>query len=258
MTCQDEDAEGRGRSAPDVGLRDAIHYHGRKAARAKSEERRRRILDAALNIAAREGVRGIKHRSVAREAGVPLASTTYYFRDINELISDAFMHFAERSQLALDDFYDTLNQCVDRARQRGDLVTRAGRVRVADDIAELVSDFLIHRFRYHKGSVLTEQVFLVEASRNLDLEQLARYYRSAWSGGLERILQRLETAHPKRDATLLISVVSGMGFDGLLFSDQFNPTFLRESLARVFRLMMGVGAAGTEVTTAEPHWASSS
>ncbi|CAN0605626.1 unnamed protein product, partial [Ectocarpus sp. 12 AP-2014] len=79
-------------------FRESIQYHGRKAARAKSEHRRLQILEATLRIAAREGLRGIKHRAVAREAKVPLAATTYYFRDIDELISDAFMLFAERAR----------------------------------------------------------------------------------------------------------------------------------------------------------------
>ncbi|MDX1458073.1 MAG: TetR family transcriptional regulator, partial [Marinobacter sp.] len=52
----------------------AVQYSGRKAFRAKSEQRRVQILEATLRIVAKEGIRGIKHRSVAKEAGVPLAS----------------------------------------------------------------------------------------------------------------------------------------------------------------------------------------
>lgn len=77
-------------------LRNSIRYSGRKASRAKSELRRLEILEATLRIAARDGLRGIKHRAVAREAGVPLAATTYYFRDIHELISDSFMLLPKR------------------------------------------------------------------------------------------------------------------------------------------------------------------
>ena len=72
-------------------LRQSIRYRGRKTLRVKSELRRLKILEATLRIAARDGLRGIKHRAVAREAKVPLAATTYYFRDIHELISDSFM-----------------------------------------------------------------------------------------------------------------------------------------------------------------------
>jgi len=70
---------------------------GGRTTRAKSEIRRHAILKATIRVAAKDGIKGIKHRSVAREAGVPLAATTYYFRDINELISDAFMLYAQES-----------------------------------------------------------------------------------------------------------------------------------------------------------------
>ena len=62
-----------------------VKYQGRKTSRVGSEQRRRLILEAALRIVIREGVRGIRHRAVAKEADVPLAATTYYFKDIQEL-----------------------------------------------------------------------------------------------------------------------------------------------------------------------------
>ena len=75
----------------------AIQYQGRKARRAGSEQRRQAILDAALNIIVTDGIRAVRHRAVAREADVPLSATTYYFKDISDLIADAFTLFAERA-----------------------------------------------------------------------------------------------------------------------------------------------------------------
>ncbi|WP_373691576.1 TetR/AcrR family transcriptional regulator, partial [Endozoicomonas sp. SESOKO2] len=55
-----------------------LKYQGRKTSRANSEQRRRTILEAALRIVVRDGVRGVRHRAVAKEAQVPLSATTYY------------------------------------------------------------------------------------------------------------------------------------------------------------------------------------
>ena len=68
----------------------AINYRGRKASRARSEQRRKAILEAALRIVVNDGVRGVRHRAVAKEAEVPLSATTYYFKDISDLIADTF------------------------------------------------------------------------------------------------------------------------------------------------------------------------
>jgi len=42
--------------------------------------RRRSILEATVRLLVRGGLAGVTHRAVAREADVPLAATTYYFR----------------------------------------------------------------------------------------------------------------------------------------------------------------------------------
>ncbi|MGP4842552.1 TetR/AcrR family transcriptional regulator [Marinobacter sp. 1Y8] len=221
-------------------LKDSIHYNGRKTARAKSENRRVQILEAALEIAAAEGVRGIKHRAVARRAGVPLASTTYYFRDISELIRDAFMLFADKAKEKLDNYHARLNTLIDDAQQQGLLESPDGKCEVAAQVAKFIADYFCEEFRFHQSAVLTEQVFLFEAMREPELHALARQYRQAWYKGVEGVMGRLNTDQPKRDAALIVCLVSGMGYDGVLFRDRFNPAFLEESLGRTLGMLMGV------------------
>lgn len=57
--------------------------------RAKGERRRRALIDATLRVVARDGVSGVTHRTVAREAGVPTTASTYYFASIDDLLCDA-------------------------------------------------------------------------------------------------------------------------------------------------------------------------
>lgn len=52
-----------------VALAQSVEYQGRKASRHGSEQRRQLILDAAMRIVVRDGVRGVRHRAVAAEAG---------------------------------------------------------------------------------------------------------------------------------------------------------------------------------------------
>lgn len=54
--------------------------------RAKGERRRRAILDATARVVERDGVAGVSHRAIAREAGVPAASIAYYFTGIDDLL----------------------------------------------------------------------------------------------------------------------------------------------------------------------------
>jgi len=57
--------------------------HSRRSDGAK---KKLRILEATLRLIVKEGIRGVKHRAIAKEAGVSLSSTTYYFKDIHDLL----------------------------------------------------------------------------------------------------------------------------------------------------------------------------
>ena len=55
----------------------------------KGEARRDALLDAVLRVLERDGAGGVTHRSVAKEAGVPVAAATYYFASLDELYVSA-------------------------------------------------------------------------------------------------------------------------------------------------------------------------
>ncbi|HEY9118132.1 MAG TPA: TetR family transcriptional regulator [Marinobacter sp.] len=223
-------------------LRQSIRYSGRKASRVKSEMRRLEILEATLRIAARDGLRGIKHRAVAREAGVPLAATTYYFRDIHELISDSFMLFAEKARDNLDSFYDTIHLVLDTIPSQ--TLRRGGfqRQELASRLSVISTAYLYDQFTRRREQVLAEQVFLLEALRDDRLAGLARTYREAWTAGLRQILERLDSPAPARDATLLVNVTLGMGYDSLLNGQEVDYSVLSETVEQVIGLVLACPA----------------
>ena len=217
-----------------------IGYRGRSTSRLKSERRRKAILEATLRIAARDGIRGIKHRPVAREANVPLASTTYYFRDIDELISDAFLFFAENAQQHVSHFYETVDHVLDGAPSPSLYPGGEGRLALARRLASIAAAYLNEQFIHRRDEVLAEQVFLLEALRDKRLAALAIKYRNAWINGLENVLARLQTPMPRRDAALLVSVVLGLGYDGMLYGDGFQRGKLEPTIERLVFLVMDV------------------
>lgn len=60
--------------------------------------RRERIVVAAVELMGRDGLHAITHRAVAAHAGVPLGSTTYYFRDLDDLLLAAVDLALEQSR----------------------------------------------------------------------------------------------------------------------------------------------------------------
>ncbi|MEU9634248.1 TetR/AcrR family transcriptional regulator [Streptomyces tendae] len=58
-------------------------------------QRRERILDAALDVIAKHGAIKVTFRRIAEAAEVPLGSLTYYFDDMQDLLTSAFTRLAE-------------------------------------------------------------------------------------------------------------------------------------------------------------------
>lgn len=58
---------------------------------------KRQIIDAAMQIIGRDGADRLTHRKVAAEAGLSLASTTYFYASKEDLVADAFYEIQRRS-----------------------------------------------------------------------------------------------------------------------------------------------------------------
>src|ERR1700759_5081568 len=55
----------------------------------KGERRRYALVSAAADLLCEGGFDAVRHRAVARRAGLPLASTTYYFSSLDDLVINA-------------------------------------------------------------------------------------------------------------------------------------------------------------------------
>lgn len=67
----------------------------------KGERRRYALVSAAAELLCEGGFEAVRHRAVAHRAGLPLASTTYYFSSLDDLLESAVEHITlmEAAQL---------------------------------------------------------------------------------------------------------------------------------------------------------------
>lgn len=218
-----------------------VAYRGRRVSRSSSENRRKAILEAAMRLIVREGVRAVRHRAVAKEAGVPLSATTYYFADISELIADTFTLFAEqnRGQIVepltrkLFDFFatfpgDALSQPVNRSK------VIAG---VVDILIELIRDELTEK----RESIVAERAFLAEAIRDTRLGALALAYQQHLLRGIEFMCHSFGIVEVEETAHLILYTVLALEYEGLLVPPGlFDYDKARAILLRQLTVLMGV------------------
>ncbi|MBL4794099.1 MAG: TetR family transcriptional regulator [Pseudomonadales bacterium] len=220
-----------------------VSYRGRKTSRAGSEQRRKSILEAALRIVIRDGVRGVRHRAVAKEADVPLSATTYYFKDISDLIADTFILFAENAMAQVIDPFDGrianyLSQCdlENIASKEVQVVVMAGVVRLtAEHICEELED--------KPGHIMAEQAFLHEATRDATLRPLALKYRYNLEKGLRQMATLFGSKSVELDAKLLLTAILHVEYEGLLDPAGVDVETINKTLFHLFSSLMAVSSA---------------
>lgn len=212
----------------------SVEYRGRKASRQGSEQRRQDILDAAMRIVVRDGVRAVRHRAVAAEAGVPLSATTYYFKDIDDLLTDAFSQYVERSAVYMAKLWEntevTLREMV--ARTEG---TPAARARLADEIALMAMEYIRRQLQTRRDYLIAEHAFRYEALINPRLASLVDAHQDILLQGACRFLQVMGSVQPLQDAQVLTGVMCRMEYQGLLHGPQ--PDADEENLGILTRQM---------------------
>ena len=83
---------------------------------ARGVQRRSALIEAAAHLLLEQGLTAISHRAVAARAGLPLASTTYYFASADDLRDEALQHVAEEWGARAGAVVDALPAQLDAAR----------------------------------------------------------------------------------------------------------------------------------------------
>lgn len=93
--------------------------------------RRAEILDGALAVLAGAGMRGLTHRAVDSAAGLPVGSTSYYFRSRDALVAGCVERLLERDlAYEVPEVEDAVRTAPDPAGALADVLTAVG-VRMA-------------------------------------------------------------------------------------------------------------------------------
>ncbi|MGW3469277.1 TetR/AcrR family transcriptional regulator [Saccharopolyspora sp. NPDC000995] len=187
----------------------------------KGERRRQALVVAAAQLLAEGGFDAVRHRAVAERAGLPLASTTYYFSSLDDLISAA-VEYESRQELATG-----------RAR----LDELAERPRSTEAVIELLLDLLLGIGSRDGGAepVLLRYERLVGSPRRPYLAPLMRELSAELHQLLAEIFARSGMEVSRERLLELIALVDGAVVNALIESDP-DP---RAAARRMLRSQLG-------------------
>ncbi len=171
-------------------------------------------MAAAADLLVEGGFDAVRHRAVAERAGLPLASTTYYFDSLDDLIYAAMEHYG-RSELA---------------RGREQLAELSTERRGTDTLVELVLDQLLGEDPEY-DAVLLRYERLVATGRRPHLRPLMRTLAVELRALLTEIFVRSGVEIGGRRLEQLIALVDGAVVNALIEVDP-DP---RAAAARMLR-----------------------
>ncbi|MEM0954693.1 MAG: TetR family transcriptional regulator [Pseudomonadota bacterium] len=213
----------------------AIQKTASRKRRNKGEQTRTAILEAALDVIAREGLRGVTHRAVAESAGVQLSLTTYYFKDIDSLITQAFELFCERSRPTNETILNELHEYL-QGYSAAELRKRSVREAICHHFASRATDILLRGVLETPEGLAVEQAFFSCVPQSPDLRQLAANYRLSMLAPLTELVRRFNTQDPEIDAALLLDTLTRLEYDALLVPSEAVE---RQAIERLLRRQIG-------------------
>ncbi|HQW64530.1 MAG TPA: TetR family transcriptional regulator [Pseudomonadota bacterium] len=206
---------------------------GQRGSRQRGERTRESIVRATLRVIAAQGVGGVTHRAVAREARVNLSLTTYYFVDLYDLLAAAFRDLMQRSQAELGLRWSQVLPRIKRDAAAG-LRTRKGRAQLRDALARQFVDFLHHKILHNRVDLAAEHHFLFEGLVDPRLSELAELHRARLAAPIVRMCRLLGSDAPTLDADLLLGTAMRLEYEALLVPpERYDVPRLRRAIRRV-------------------------
>ncbi len=183
----------------------------------KGERRRAALVAAAAELLGTGGFDAVRHRAVAEKAGLPLASTTYYFASLDDLVVAAM---ARRGRDELAEVRAELDA----------LPADAG----VEAIVELVLDQLLGPgSRRSLEAVLLRYERFVGAGRRPYLGPLMREMRGEFDALLVDVLARAGVTLDPGALLRLVAIVDGTVVNGFIEADPDPRAAARAALLDV-------------------------
>ena len=195
----------------------------------RSRQRRDVLLAAALELFAEGGSRVVTHRAVARTAGLPPATTTYYFASIEDLLREALASHMEQWMTDLE----ALTRI-----DPGDLGFGL------DDGTTVVSE--VFGQRTPEVARLHLAIFLA-ATQDPALRDTATEALRSFEQLAVRVLSRLGVENPEALAAAVIALIAGSAFRRQ--SDQYSDHEEARIMTTAIRGLIAAHLLGEEKVT---------
>lgn len=201
---------------------DAHRHVSERPRRAGGERKMRQILDASVKVFGEGGSNAVTHRAVADAAGVPLGSTTYYFKDREDLLRKTMQH-----AVAME------------SERLGAIVEGFSGELTVDSSTELLTEMFFDKTIADPLADLALFEMFLEATRNPSVRSETQEWSNIIATLTDRVLPPTDPSIPRENAVQIIATL----IDGLMLEEVSNQTLGLENLSDRLRIVISRLAA---------------
>ncbi|MCG7608228.1 MULTISPECIES: TetR/AcrR family transcriptional regulator [Mycobacterium] len=201
----------------------------------KGERRRYALVRAAAELLCEGGFDAVRHRAVARRAGLPLASTTYYFSSLDDLIAKAVEYIGTREAEHLSAGVAALSR-----RRRG-----------AESTADVLVDLLLGGSPERRGieELISRYERYIACARQPGLRDIQRRILQQRTDAVVEVVERSGRSVRAELVTALVCAVDGAVVASLVDEGEGPRASARATLIDVIDVLAPVDErAGTRLT----------
>jgi len=182
--------------------------------RSKGERTREKILLAAIDVLAINGIKGTTHRAIANYAEIQLSLTTYYFKDIRELVQQAFQlnsdHLKDRTDTILHKAFTSLEN-VDKSSLRKVAI----KSELCEKLTEMTASYLFENIKKEAISLAVEQLMFTTMQVSPELKKLAHEHEQSQLRPFTKLASYFNKKDPEVDAKMMRTIFSQLQYSQL-------------------------------------------
>lgn len=203
----------------------------------KGEQTKKKIVLASLRVIENEGVRAVTYRSVAKEAGVHLSQTTYYFKSLNELIEQAYALFSESGIPFLEEVLEKVNKSISAYVQieKDAKSLEKKKERLTQELAEYIVAYVFRLLNERPQGVVLQNAFYFEAIYNEAIRKLVNEHYQGFTRQLQGVCAMFDEANAEVHAENIVNTIMRLEYDGLIMEDE--KLFKKKAIKKIYFLL---------------------
>ncbi|PKI17535.1 TetR/AcrR family transcriptional regulator [Colwellia sp. 12G3] len=207
--------------------------------RSKGEKTREKILIAAIEVLALNGVKGTTHRAIASHAQIQLSLTTYYFKDIQELIHQAFRLNSEQILSRADTILAATFIATSKIEKK-ELRKTTVKEALCQQLSNMTSEYLVDNIKHHAISLAVEQLMLTEIQVTPELRLLVQEHELAQLVPYEKLCSFFNKINPELDAKIMYTVFSQLQYSQLAKQVSIDNALITHTTRRIIAWIMSL------------------